>query len=55
MESSGRNFSNEVAEHRPILKNNQNTAPVLVSYAKQYSLPKNGSFIFTVFLHEETI
>jgi len=44
MESSRRDLSNDRAEHRLILKNNQNTnTPVLVSHPNQiYSIPQNG-------------
>jgi len=50
MESSRRALLNDVTEHRPILKNNQNTYHfVLVTHSKQvYSIPQIEVFVFTV-------
>jgi len=43
MERFRQDLSNDMAEHRPILKNNQNTTAVLVSLSKQvYFFPKTG-------------
>ena len=48
MESSRRDLLNDMAKHRPILKNNQNTHLALVSHLKQVQyFPKRG-FVFTV-------
>ena len=48
MESSRRDLLNDMAEHRPILKNNRNTHQV--SHPKPiYSIPQNGVFVFTVY------
>jgi len=49
MESSRRDLLNDMAEHKPIFKNNQNTNhSVLVSYPKEvYGFPKKGGFVFT--------
>jgi len=43
MESSRRDIFNDIAGHRSILKNNQNTYyPVLVSHQNRLGLPKTG-------------
>jgi len=47
MESSRRDLLNDMAEHRSISENNQNTrsTPVLVLYPKQVASPKTGVLI----------
>jgi len=42
MESSRRDVLNDVAEHRFILKNNQNTCYPCFSFENRYSAPQNG-------------
>jgi len=48
MDSSRRDLPNDMAdEQKPILENNQNTTPVLVSHPKQvYSIPQNVRQVF---------
>jgi len=47
MESFRRDLSNDMAEHRPILKNSQNTyTPILVSHPKQVQPSPKRVFCF---------
>jgi len=48
MESSRRDLLNDMAEHRPILKNNLLTTPVLVSHPQQIKHSTKQDFVFTV-------
>jgi len=46
IESSRRDLLNDMAEHRLILKNEQNTFPFWFHIQNRYSIPRNGVFIF---------
>ena len=50
MESSLRDLSNDMAEHRPVLKNNQNTYYHRFSFTPKtgVAFPQTGVFLFTV-------
>jgi len=49
MDSSRRDLSNDMAEHRPILKNNQNTHHPRFSFTpKTYSIPKRVFCFYSV-------
>jgi len=50
MESSRRDLSNDMAEHKPILKNNQNTHHPRFGFTPKTGVKKNqnGGFVFTV-------
>jgi len=51
MESSRRDFLNDMAEQRSTLKNNQHTFnPVMVSYQKQLSHSPKTGLVFTVYI-----
>jgi len=55
MESSRRDLLNEVAEHRVILKNNQNTYPRFSLTPKTgIKLPKGVSFLLLMYSHTYT-
>ena len=47
-ESPRRELLNDMAEQRTILKSNQNTYHVRFHTQNRYSIPQNGSFVFTV-------
>jgi len=54
MESSRRDHLNGVAEHRSILKSNQNTYYTRFSFipkTDRYSITKHGYFVFSVYRH----
>ena len=47
MESSRRDLWNDVADYRPILKNNQNTYHPSFDFTPKQKYSQNGGFIFT--------
>jgi len=51
MKSSRRDLLNDMAEHIAILKNSQNTYhPFWFHTQNRYGIPKNGGFVFTVYV-----
>jgi len=50
MDSSRRDFLNDMAEHMPILKNNQNTYYPRFGFTPQVAFPKTGFCFYSAIL-----